>query len=72
MKKTFNLSSQRKKMVQAYYNGAQGVMKGMTRAWMNCYKAKCDSGMEPSAAWESCKEEYQNSLGNSDWRTDYS
>ena len=72
MKKTFNLKSQNLKTVKAYYDGAQGIMKGMTRAWMNCYKAKCDGGMKPSAAWDSCKDEFQSANEKSDWRTNYS
>ncbi len=72
MKKTFNLKSQRLKMVKAYYDGGQGVIKGMTRSWMNCYKIKCDAGMGPGKAWDSCRDEFQEALSKSDWRMKYS
>ena len=55
MKKTFNLKSY---MKHAFYEDVRGYMMKQERAWMDKYKEKVDSGMEPQKAWESCLEEY--------------
>jgi hypothetical protein len=63
----FNLNSFRK---QAYYEDAKGLMQTQSRTWMNCYKIKVDSGINPQKAISSCMEEYQT-LSNGNWAFKY-
>ena len=67
-RKTFNL---RKEIKKAFYEGAQGYMKPLTRAWMNCYKCKSQEGKTPNTAWNECLSEYQEA-GSSNWAIKYS
>ena len=68
MNKRFNL---RQHIKTAFYEDARGYMLQQGRAWSNCYKNKCDKGMDPQEAWESCKDEFQSASSKSDWTTSY-
>jgi hypothetical protein len=68
MKKAFNL---KKWMRQAFYDDARGHMQSQTRAWMNCYKQKCDKKKGPQEAWNTCLEEYQKTENKGKWMLDY-
>ena len=68
MKKSFNLQ---KYIKTAFYEDVRGYWNGQSRAWMNCYKLKCDKGMEPQAAWNGCLADYQKSASKSTWVLDY-
>lgn len=65
---TFNLSKITK---QAFYDDGKGLIQKQTRAMMNCWKAKMESGkMGAQEAYMSCVEEYQKSKEN-DWGLKY-
>ena len=68
MKKTFNLKKHIKK---AFYEDDRGYMQDQSRAWMNCYKQKCDMGKSPQEAWNECKDEYQTSKKDGNWAIKY-
>ena len=68
MNKVFNLKTFMKK---AFYEDSRGYITQQSRAWGNCYKAKCNRGMQPQEAWESCKNEYQTSTQKADWALSY-
>ena len=66
-KAVFNLKRFLKK---AYYEDGKGLSQTMSRSWMNCYKAKVDSGMGPQESINSCIEEYQT-LAGGNWSLKY-
>ena len=68
MNKVFNLS---KFMKKAFYDDSRGYMTQQSRAWANCYKSKCDRGMQPQEAWVSCKDEFQKSSQKAEWALNY-
>ena len=68
MKTSFNLQKFRK---QAFYDDGRGLSQQMTRACMNCQKAKREKGMEAQEAWFQCLEEYNNQK-NGEWSLKYS
>ena len=51
----------------AFYEDNRGYMNSQTRAWQMCYKSKCDSGMNPQEAWESCLDSYQTKNNEEEW-----
>lgn len=67
MKKTFNL---KKHIRTAFYDDDRGYWNRQTRAWQNCWKAKCDKGVDPQEAWNGCLEEYQKSENKKSWAID--
>ncbi len=69
MNKTFNL---KKCIKKAFYDDGRGYMVGQSRAWMNCYKQKCDQKKRPQEAWTACMEEYQKSANKGKWMLNYS
>lgn len=67
MKKTFNLAIFKK---QAYYDDGRGLTQEMTRACMNCQKAKREKGEGAQKAWFDCIDEYNNQK-NGEWSLKY-
>ena len=65
---TFNL---KKYMKTAFYEDVRGYWNGQSRAWMNCYKLKCDNGMGPQKAWDGCLKDYQEAIDKSTWVLSY-
>jgi len=68
MNKTFNLSKFKK---QAYYEDGRGLTQQMTRACMNCQKAKRLEGLGAQDAWYKCIDEY-NKGPSAEWSLKYS
>ena len=68
MNKVFNLKTFMKK---AFYEDGRGYILQQSRAWANCYKSKCNRGMNPQAAWEGCRDEFQKSTQKADWALSY-
>ena len=56
---------------KAFYDGASQPVREMSRYFMNCQKAKLDSGIGAQEAWQSCLEEYQKNKSGGDWSTKY-